>query len=87
VHTFELAVASYALASLAEFAVWEYAADSGGSARKAMAAPLIERGAELTPLAAAALGRWNYLASCPLDSSSASSRRVGGWSSTPGTTG
>jgi ankyrin repeat protein len=32
-----------------------------------MAALLIERGAELTPLAAAALGRWDYLASCPLD--------------------
>ena len=51
-----------------EFAVWEYAADSGRSAREAMAALLIERGAELTPLAAAALGRWDYLASCPLDS-------------------
>jgi ankyrin repeat protein len=61
-----------------EFAVWEYAADSGRSlgaearsakaaAREAMAALLIERGAELTPLAAAALGRWDYLASCPLD--------------------
>jgi ankyrin repeat protein len=51
-----------------EFAVWEYAADSDRSAREAMAALLIERGAELTPLAAAALGRWDYLASCPLDS-------------------
>jgi len=51
-----------------EFAVWEYAADSGRSAREAMAALLIERGAELTPLAAAALGRWDYLASCPFDS-------------------
>jgi ankyrin repeat protein len=51
-----------------EFAVWEYAADSGRSAREAMAALLIERGAELTALAAAALGRWDYLASCPLDS-------------------
>src|ERR687892_1010740 len=51
-----------------EFAVWEYAADSGRSAREAMAALLIERGAELTPLAAAALGRWNYLASCAPDS-------------------
>ena len=29
---------------------------------------LIERGAALTPLSAAALGRWDYLASCPLDS-------------------
>jgi ankyrin repeat protein len=51
-----------------EFAVWEFAADSGRSASEAMAALLIERGAELTPLAAAALGRWDYLASCPLDS-------------------
>jgi ankyrin repeat protein len=51
-----------------EFAVWEYAADSDRSAREAMAALLIERGAELTPLAAAALGRWDYLASCPLES-------------------
>lgn len=61
-----------------EFAVWEFAADSDRSlgaearsakaaAREAMAALLIERGAELTPLAAAALGRWDYLASCPLD--------------------
>jgi ankyrin repeat protein len=33
-----------------------------------MAALLIERGAALTPLSAAALGRWDYLASCPLDS-------------------
>jgi ankyrin repeat protein len=51
-----------------EFAVWEYAADSGRSAREAMAALLIEHGAELTPLAATALGRWDYLASCPLES-------------------
>jgi ankyrin repeat protein len=51
-----------------EFAVWACAADSDRSAREAMAALLIERGAELTPLAAAALGRWDYLASCPLDS-------------------
>jgi ankyrin repeat protein len=51
-----------------EFAVWEFAADSDRSAREAMAALLIERGAELTPLAAAALGRWDYLASCPLES-------------------
>lgn len=62
-----------------ELAVWEYAADSGRSlgaearsakaaAREAMAALLIERGAELTPLAAAALGRWDYLASCAPDS-------------------
>jgi len=51
-----------------EFAVWECAADSDRSASEAMAALLIQRGAELTPLAAAALGRWDYLASCPLDS-------------------
>jgi ankyrin repeat protein len=51
-----------------EFGVWEFAADSDRSAREAMAALLIERGAELTPLAAAALGRWDYLASCPLES-------------------
>jgi ankyrin repeat protein len=51
-----------------EFAVWEWAGDAGRSASEAMAALLIERGAELTPLAAAALGRWDYLASCPLDS-------------------
>jgi ankyrin repeat protein len=51
-----------------EFAIWEFAADSDRSAREAMAALLIERGAELTPLAAAALGRWDYLASCPLES-------------------
>src|SRR6266850_853826 len=51
-----------------EFAVWECAADSGRSASEAMASLLIERGAELTPLAAAALGRWDYLASCAPDS-------------------
>jgi ankyrin repeat protein len=62
-----------------EFAVWEFAADSDRSlgaeprsakaaGREAMAALLIERGAELTPLAAAALGRWDYLASWPLES-------------------
>jgi ankyrin repeat protein len=51
-----------------EFAVWECAEDSGRSASEAMAALLIERGAALTPLSAAALGRWDYLASCPLDS-------------------
>jgi ankyrin repeat protein len=50
-----------------EFAVWEFAADSDRSAREAIAALLIERGAELTPLAAAALGRWDYFASCPLE--------------------
>src|SRR5262252_2173783 len=36
-----------------EFAVWESAADSDRSTHEAMAALLIERGAELTPLAAA----------------------------------
>jgi ankyrin repeat protein len=51
-----------------EFAIWECADDSGGATSEAMAALLIERGAELTPLAAAALGRWDYLASRPLDS-------------------
>jgi ankyrin repeat protein len=51
-----------------EFAVWEFAADSERPAREAIAALLIQRGAELTPLAAAALGRWDYLASCPLES-------------------
>ena len=50
-----------------EFAVWEFAADSDRAARDGMAALLIERGAELTPLAAAALGRWDSLASCSLD--------------------
>ena len=51
-----------------EFAVWECAADSGRLASEAMAALLIEHGAELTPVAAGALGRWDYLASCALDS-------------------
>jgi ankyrin repeat protein len=51
-----------------EFAVWECIADADRSTREAMAALLIERGAELTPLAAAALGRWDYLASCAPDS-------------------
>jgi len=51
-----------------EFAVWECVADADRSTREAMAALLIERGAELTPLAAAALGRWDYLASCAPDS-------------------
>src|SRR6188474_1176785 len=51
-----------------EFAVWECVADADWSTREAMAALLIERGAELTPLAAASLGRWDYLASCPFDS-------------------
>ena len=52
-----------------DFAAWECAeGPSGGSTCEAMAALLIERGAALTPLSAAALGRWDYLASCPLDS-------------------
>jgi ankyrin repeat protein len=51
-----------------EFAVWEYAAASHAPAREAMAALLIAHGAELTPLAAAALGRADYLESCALDS-------------------
>ena len=52
-----------------EFAVWECAeGPSGRSACEAMAALLIERGAALTPLSAAALGRWDSLASSPLDS-------------------
>ena len=50
-----------------EFAVWECAADSGWS-QGGDAALLTERGAELNPLAAAALGRWEYLASCAPDS-------------------
>lgn len=44
------------------------AASPGGSSCEAMAALLIGRGASLTPLAAAAFGRWDYLASCPLES-------------------
>jgi ankyrin repeat protein len=51
-----------------DFAVWECAENSDRSTSEAMAALLIERGAELTPRSAAALGRWDYLASCPLDS-------------------
>ena len=52
-----------------DFAAWECAEEpSGRSTCEAMAALLIERGAALTPLSAAALGRWDYLASCPLDS-------------------
>jgi ankyrin repeat protein len=52
-----------------DFAAWECAEEpSGGSTCEAMAALLIERGAALTPLSAAALGRWDYLVSCPLDS-------------------
>ena len=52
-----------------DFAAWECAEEPwGGSICEAMAVLLIERGAALTPLSAAALGRWDYLASCPLDS-------------------
>ncbi|HEY1302219.1 MAG TPA: ankyrin repeat domain-containing protein [Vicinamibacterales bacterium] len=52
-----------------DFAAWECAEEPwGGSTCEAMAALLIERGAALTPLSAAALGRSDYLASCPLDS-------------------
>jgi ankyrin repeat protein len=52
-----------------DFAVWDCAeGPSGGSTCAAMAALLIERGAVLTPLSAAALGRWDYLALCSLDS-------------------
>jgi ankyrin repeat protein len=39
-----------------------------GSTCEAMAVLLIQRGAALTPLSAVALGRSDYLASCPLDS-------------------
>ncbi len=35
---------------------------------EAMAALLIQRGAALSPVAAAALGRWDYLATCPRES-------------------
>ncbi len=52
-----------------DFAVWECAEEpSRRSTCEAMAALLIERGAALTPLSAAALGRCDYLASCPPDS-------------------
>jgi hypothetical protein len=52
-----------------DFAAWECAEEPlGRSTCEAMATLLIERGAALTPLSAAALGRWDYLASCPLDS-------------------
>ena len=50
-----------------DFAAWECAEGSGRSTSEAMAALLIERGAALTPLSAAALGRWDYLAPYPLD--------------------
>jgi ankyrin repeat protein len=52
-----------------DFAAWECAEEPGGLSKcEAMAALLIERGAALTPLSAAGLGRWDYLALCPLDS-------------------
>jgi ankyrin repeat protein len=51
-----------------DFAAWECAEESDRSTSEAMAALLIERGAELTPLSAAALGEWDYLASRPPDS-------------------
>src|SRR3984893_14529540 len=52
-----------------DFAAWECAEEpSRRSKCAAMAALLIERGAALTPLSAAGLGRWDYLALCPLDS-------------------
>ena len=50
-----------------EFAAWQCGEDSRRTSGEAIAALLIERGAELTPLAAAALGRWDYLASRSLD--------------------
>src|SRR5215471_4326370 len=52
-----------------DFAAWECAEEPwGGSICEAIAALLVERGAALTPRSAAALGRSDYLASCPLDS-------------------
>src|SRR5918994_3215249 len=52
-----------------DFAAWGWAEEpSRRSTCEAMAALLIERGAALTVLAAAALGRSDYLGSCPLDS-------------------
>jgi len=52
-----------------DFAIWECAEEpSRRSTCAAMAALLIDRGAALTPLSAAALGRSDYLASCSLDS-------------------
>jgi len=44
------------------------ASETNSSTFEAMAALLLEHGAALTPISAAALGRWDYLASCPLDS-------------------
>ncbi len=52
-----------------DFAVWECAEEpSRRPACEAMAALLIERGAALTPLSAAALGRLDYLTSSPIES-------------------
>jgi ankyrin repeat protein len=53
-----------------DFAAWECRAEEpwGGSICEAMALLLVERGGALTPRSAAALGRGDYLASCPLDS-------------------
>jgi ankyrin repeat protein len=52
-----------------DFAAWECAEKPSRRATcEAMAALLIERGAALTPFSASALGRSDYLASCPLDS-------------------
>lgn len=51
-----------------DFAAWECAEQPWvGSICEAMAVLLIERGGALTPRSAAALGRGDYLASCPLD--------------------
>jgi len=52
-----------------DFAAWECAEEPPGNTTfEAMAALLLARGAVLTPVAAAALGRWDHLASCPLES-------------------
>ena len=53
-----------------EFVAWECAEDPSRrtTSRDAIAALFIERGAALTPLAAVALERLDYLASCPLES-------------------
>jgi ankyrin repeat protein len=52
-----------------DFAAWECAEEPwGGSRCEAMAMLLMAGGAALTPRSAVALGRSDYLASCPLDS-------------------
>jgi ankyrin repeat protein len=52
-----------------DFAAWECPQEpAGGSTFEAMAALLLARGAALTPLSAAALGHWDFLAACPLES-------------------